>query len=69
MAKSAVAYLPQVKSICSDVIELGFLLLLNGVLHTAPYFTRLNIDWKNMCGRGVESVDDCLLDVDVTPST
>ena len=52
MANSAMMHLPQVKSICRDVIELGLLLLLNCILHTTPYFIVPNFDGKNPIGRG-----------------
>ena len=56
MANSAMTHLPQLKSICSDIIEVGFLLLLDGlqVLHTTPDFIALNFNWKNPVNRCIE---------------
>jgi len=48
-------HLPQVKSIRSDIIELGDLLHLNRILHTTPYFMAPNFDRKNLfANRGAD---------------
>ena len=75
VANSAMTHLPQLKSVCGNVIKLRLLLLLNCILHSAPYVIVVNFDRKNLVGRrvdypaekvsfrhGGESVDDCLLD-------
>ncbi len=54
VANSAVTHLPQVKSIRSDIIELGLLLLLDCLLHFTPYCVVPNFDGKNLFGRGVD---------------
>ena len=51
MANSAMTHLPQLKSICRDVIELILLLLLYCILHMTPQFIGLNFDWKYLFGR------------------
>ena len=50
MANSGMTHLPQLKSIRSDIVELGLLLLLDCLLHFTPYFIVLNFDGKNLVG-------------------
>ncbi len=47
-------HLPQVKSIRSNVSELGLLLLLDRILHTIPNIIVSNSDRKNLVDRRVE---------------
>ena len=54
MANSAMTHLPQVKSTCSDIIELGLHLLLNRILHITPNIAVSNFYWKCMFGRGAD---------------
>jgi len=54
VANSATTHLPQVKSIRSDIVKLGLLLLLDCLLHTVPYFIVPNFDRKGPLGRGAD---------------
>ena len=48
------AHLPQLKSIRSDIVELGLLLLLDYLLRTTPQLIMTNFDGKNPVDRRVE---------------
>ena len=54
VANSAMAHLPQVKCICSNVREPVLLLFLNPILHMTPQFIGLNFDGKCLFGRGAD---------------
>ena len=54
MANSAMTHLPQFKSISSDIIELGLLLLLDCLLRITPRFIEPNFDRKNLVDRRVD---------------
>jgi len=54
MANSAMTHLPQVKSICSNIVKLGLLLLLDCLLHTVPYFIVPHFDRKGPFRRGAD---------------
>jgi hypothetical protein len=54
VANSAVAHLPQIKSIRIDIIKLGLLILLDCLLHSIPYYIVPNFDGKNLFDWGVD---------------
>jgi len=54
VANSAVTHLPQVKSSCRNISELGSLRLLNRNLHSTPQSIASNVDGKNLFDRRVD---------------